>query len=319
MADYFESGVFNREAAWHRMGNVWQPSDKQKILTPGIAIKLGELDEWDLYKDPILRKGEETGRFWVVRGKDDTILGHSVGKGYEIITNEDGFKYLDQLVDSGDLEIETAISIYNGKVVTILARKPESMSIAGDSYDRYIGFTTRHDGLGASKVFTCYERVVCANTQSIAEAEFKKSKRSFSIRHQGDTDMKLVDAREALELSFEEDEAFAKELEKMAATSLEQDTYGTMLADIVGLRGIDKNKQERKYHNRVEIAATINKIRKTTEDLENIKNTRLGLFQATTAFDSHIRKYRNDSTKFQTLAVEGAEFTNRAFKTLVVS
>jgi phage/plasmid-like protein (TIGR03299 family) len=301
------------------MGNVWQPSDKQKILTPGIAIKLGELDEWDLYKDPILRKGEETGRFWVVRGKDDTILGHSVGKGYEIITNEDGFKYLDQLVDSGDLEIETAISIYNGKVVTILARKPGDMTIAGDSYDRYIGFTTRHDGLGASKVFTCYERVVCANTQAIAEAEFKKSKRSFSIRHQGDTDMKLVDARQALELSFEEDEAFAKELEKMAATSLEQDTYGTMLADIVGLRGIDKNKQERKYHNRVEVAATINKIRKTTEDLENIKNTRLGLFQATTAFDSHIRKYRNDSTKFQTLAVEGAEFTNRAFKTLVVS
>jgi phage/plasmid-like protein (TIGR03299 family) len=319
MSDFFESGVFNREAAWHRMGNVWQPSDKEKILTPGIAIKLADLDEWDLYKDPILRKGEETGKFWVIRGKDDTILGHSVGKGYEIISNEQGFLYLDQLVDSGDLEIETAISIYNGKVVTILARKPGSMDIAGDSYDRFIGFTTRHDGLGASKVFTCYERVVCANTQAIAEAEFKKSKRSFSIRHQGDTEMKLVDAREALELSFKEDEAFAAELEKMAATPLEQDTYIDMLAEIVGLRSIDKKKQERKYQNRVEVAASINNIRKTTPDLEELRNNRLGLFQATTAYDSHVRKYRNDSTKFQNLAVEGAEFTNRAFSTLVVS
>jgi phage/plasmid-like protein (TIGR03299 family) len=318
MADYFESGVFNREAAWHRLGNVWQPTDEQKVLTPAIAIKLGELDEWDLYKDPILRKGEPTGKFWVVRGKDDKILGHSVGKGYEIISNEAGFLYLTDLVDNGDLEIETAISLYGGKVVTILARKPESMNIAGDSYDRFIGFTTRHDGLGASKVFTCYERVVCANTQAIAEAEFKKSKRSFSIRHQGDTEMKLVDARQALELSFEEDEAFALELEKMAATPLERDTYEGMLSEIVGLRGIDKNKQERKYRNRVEIAAAINNIRKTAPDLEELRKNRLGLFQATTAFDSHVKDYRNNNTKFQSLAVEGAEYTNRAFSTLVV-
>lgn len=318
MSSEFESGVFNREAAWHKMGNVWQPSDTEPILTPKIAIRLADLDQWNLYKDPILRNGKPTGRYWVVRGRDEVILGHSVGKGYEIITNEEGFDYLDQLIDAGDLEIETAISIYGGKVVTVLARKPEHIEIAGDAYNRYIGFTTRHDGLGSSKVFVCYERVVCANTQAVAEAEFRQTQRFFSIKHTGDTTMKLADAREALQMSFKDDEAFAKELEKMATTPLESDTYNDQLAEIVNLKSVNKTKQPRAYRNRVQTAYSINNIRKTAEDLEEHRETRLGLFQATTAYDSHLRKYSNNSTKFQKLAVEGAEYTNRAFATLAV-
>jgi phage/plasmid-like protein (TIGR03299 family) len=312
----FESGVFNRRGAWHGLGRVWQPTDDEPVLTPLIAMKLSRLAGWGVHKDPIMRNGVHTGRYWIVRGTDDKILGHSVSKQYEIIQNEEGFSYLDQLIDAGDLEIETAISLYGGRMVTVLARKPEGLKIAGDAYDTYIGYTGRHDGLGANKVYTCRERIVCANTQSIAEGEFKRSGRHWSIRHQGDTTLKLADARKALELSFEEDKAYAAALEEMATKKFDNDSYKEFMVELTGLRKIDAQKQPRKYRNTLDTYASINNIRRTAEDLDLFRDRYLGAYQAISQFETHNKDYRNDTTKFQKLVVEGGELTNRAFKLL---
>lgn len=316
MSAEFESGVFNRTPAWHRMGETWQPSEGQLILTPEIAIVQGDLHKWDIYLEPILRKGKETGKFWTVRRKDDKQFG-IVGKRYEPIQNEEGFDYLKALIDEDGLEIETAVSLYDGKVVSVLARKPDSMTIAGDSYDRFIGFTTRHDGLGAAKGFTCFTRLVCANTQKAVESEFKRSGRHFSIPHTRNAKLKLQHAREALQLSYKEDKEFKTALEQMASERIAGSSeYTDLLARIVGADQIDKAKQHQAYRNRLEVAKTIHDIRVKSEDLEGFRDRKLGLYQAVTAYDSHLRKYRGRDTKFQKLAVEGGEYSTRAYKLL---
>lgn len=314
MPAYFESGVFNRRGAWHGLGNVWTPENENDVLTPALALELSGLN-WEVDLEPITRKGNETGKFWTVRATDDQEFG-VVGRQYQVIQNSEGFVYLDQLVDNGELEIETAIAIYGGKVVTILARKPEGISIAGDMYDRFIGFTNRHDGLGACKVFTCRERVVCANTQRIAVDEFKQSGRHWSIRHQGDTNLKLAEARAALELSFEEDEAYKVALENLATEKFTNDSYNSALRNILDIDSIDKDKQPRKHRTAMQTRNAIHDILKNTEDLDLIRTRKLGLFQAVSQWETHNRKFRNDATKFQSLAVEGGELTNRAFAVL---
>jgi phage/plasmid-like protein (TIGR03299 family) len=315
VSHYFEDGVFNRRGAWHGLGSVWQPTDEQPILTPLIALELSGLKGWDVFKEPIKRNGKDTGKFWTVRTTDDQEFG-VVGRHYEVIQNEQGFEYLDHLIDAGDIEIETAISIYGGKVVTILARKPEGIQIGEDAFDRFIGFTNRHDGLGACKVFTCYERIVCANTQRVAELEFEGSGRHFSIRHQGDTVLKLAQAREALELSFKEDEAFKAAMENLMNERIDTQSYSRDMANIVGLPKIDKVKNPRAYRNARNTALAINDIRKNTPDLQNHSNDKYGVFQSVTQYETRNKKFRNDGTKFQKLAVEGGELTNAAFAVL---
>lgn len=314
MPAYFESGVFNRRGAWHGLGNVWTPENENDVLTPALALELSGLD-WEVDLEPIKRNERDTGKFWTVRRSDDQEFG-VVGSQYKVIQNVEGFDYLTNLVESSDIEIETAISIYGGRVVTLLARKPGHIKVGDDDFDTFIGFTNRHDGLGACKVFTCRERVVCANTQAIAEGEFKKSGRNWTIRHQGDTELKLAEARAALELSFEEDVQFQAALDRMLNTPLTKDSYKNTMVEVVGLRQIDKVKQQRAYRRAKDTAMRIDTIRRTTDNLDDVKNTNYGLFQAITQYETHERKFRNDGTKFQKLAVEGGEYTNRAFALL---
>lgn len=317
MSSYFESGVFNRRGAWHGLGQVWTPENDGDILTPLKALEFSGLD-WDVTKEPIYRKGEESGRFWVVRESDDAVLSpQTVGKQYEPIQNTQGFDYLTDLMDESGIEIETAISIYGGRQVTILARKPGHIRIGDDDFDSFIGFTNRHDGLGACKVFTCRERVVCANTQAIAVGEFKRSGRHWSIRHVAGTELKLQEARQALELSFEEDTKFAAQMEEFLAMPLNKDDYKDFIIETVGLREIDKVKEPRKHRSAKAVGYRINDIRRNTPDLAPYKETFYGAFQAVTQFETHEKKYRNEGTKFQNLAVEGGELTNRAFSFLV--
>jgi len=158
--------------------------------------------------------------------------------------------------------------------------------------------------------------VVCANTQKVAELEFEGSGRHFSIRHQGDTTLKLAQAREALQLSFKEDEAFKAAMESLMTQKIDTVSYSRDMKEIVGLRNINKAKQPRAYRNAVDTAMTINNIRKNTPDLQNHTNDKYGVFQAVTQYETHNRKFRNDGTKFQKLAVEGGELTNRAFQVL---
>ena len=320
MSHFFESGVFNRRGAWHGLGEVWTPQYEDDFLDWLTALQLSGLD-WEVIKEPIYRNGKDTGKFWTVRTKDDQEFG-VVGKQYEVIQNVQGFKYLDQLLEAGELEIETAIAIYGGRTVTILARKPEGIKLGaeGEVLDTFIGFTNRHDGMGACKVFTCRERVVCANTQAVAEGEFKKSGRHWSIRHQGDTELKLAEAREALQLSFEEDEKYAEAMNQLMTQPLGgTERYSRNMKEILGFRQIDKAKQPRKYRNAVQTATRINEIRKTVPDLQNHNNNDYGFYQAITYYETHEKKYRNEGTKFQNLAVEGGELTNRAFSVLTAS
>lgn len=140
------------------------------------------------------------------RSSDDKVLGIVTDR-YQVVQNIDAFQFTDNLI-GGDVRYETAGSLNGGKRVWMLAKMP-TKKVAGDEVETFVAFCNTFDGSGSVKAIVTPVRIVCANTMSIA---LSTAKRSWSMRHRGDIQGKLEEARDTLELT----EMYMHELDKQA-------------------------------------------------------------------------------------------------------
>jgi hypothetical protein len=63
---------------------------------------------------------------------------------YEVVDNRDAFRFLDALIGS-ELHFETAGSLWGGRRVWVLARRPEYVELGGDPSATYIYVANSHD------------------------------------------------------------------------------------------------------------------------------------------------------------------------------
>ena len=317
MSHRFESGVFNQTGAWHGMGIVFEGDGP---LTADIAIRLSNLD-WEVEKRPMFTldgKGNKVlspGKFEVVRKSDDRILTEkSVGKRYQVIQNIEGFQYLNDLVDNGELVIETAISIYDGSVVTIVARRPDNILIAGEELAQYIVFTNPHTGIGSARLLTTPVRIVCANTQELALAT---AKRWYSIAHTANAKVQLQSARDKLELSF----SYTEELQRLGEELATQSIGGgkgfmDFLKTLVPLPDADDHPKA--HDNAFEVMSGIGRIFKYEENLNDIRNTKWGALQAVLQWVQHEKEFKTRERRFEKI-LEGNDIVKRAQEILVAA
>lgn len=305
MSHEFESGVFNRVPAWHGLGVVYNEEEK---LTPRKAIKIANLD-WNVSKKPIFL-GDGTkipGKFATVRESDNKPFG-IVGSRYNVIQNQDGFDYLSDLVDDGEIEIETAISLYEGKVVTIVAKRPEHVLVAGEEVEEWLVFTNPHDGSGAAKVFFTPIRIVCANTQNYALSSVKNY---YNIRHSGDVIGKLNDARVAINMSFQYTQDVKNLGEELATRKITGKGFMSFLDRLVPVP--NKEKHPRAHRNAENRRSNIGRIFKYSENLENIRFTKWGALQSVVEYTNHSVNYKNK--RFEKI-LDGPELNQKALEIL---
>lgn len=198
----------NNQPAWHGLGTVIP----QDVVTTDEAIVLAGLD-WEVHKLPfrpqvILPNGEtvlldEPEREYVnVRSSDGKVLG-TVGDRYKVFNNRDAFAFGDTLVDSHEAKWHTAGVLHGGRKTWMLMKLPQDVLIAGEETERvepYICFQNSHDGSSAVKAFITPVRVVCQNTLSWA---LNGTRRKIEIRHTGNLERYIVQAQEALGLTFD--------------------------------------------------------------------------------------------------------------------
>lgn len=317
MPAYFESGVFNQVGAWHGMGVVFQGDGP---LHADVAIKLANLD-WEVEKRPVYTpKGNGDlqlvpGRFEVVRKSDDKVLtDKSVGKRYRVIQNIQGFQYLNDLVDNDGLEIETAISIYDGSVVTIVARLPEDMEIAGEKIAQYVVFTNPHTGIGSARLLTTPVRIVCANTQRLA---LSTAKSWFPIAHTAGADIKLQEARDALKLSFKYNNELATLGESLAAQSIGGGKgFMRFLNTLVPLP--DAEEHPKAYDNAFDVMRSIGTIYKYADNLNDIRPTKWGALQSVIQHVDHSKTYSSSTRRFEKI-LEGDKLIKDAQEILTAA
>ena len=182
------SMAYAGEVPWHGLGTK-VPND----LTPAQMLKAANLD-WRVEAIPayanIGGKQVDVGHSALVRDRDNKVL-DVITNDWNPMQNEDAFAFFNDFVAAGDMEMHTAGSLKDGKIVWALAKVHESFELFGgrDQVDSYLLFTNPHSyGQSIDVRFTPI-RVVCNNTLTLSLNSQSKSMVKVSHRREFDADL----------------------------------------------------------------------------------------------------------------------------------
>ena len=164
MAHMVETMAYAGETPWHGLGtNV--PAD----LGPLQMMQKAGCD-WTVSKQQmyVMDGIPVTGKKALVRDSDNSVL-DIVGDDWNPVQNDEAFEFFHEYCMAGDMEMHTAGSLDDGRMVWVLAKVKESFSILGDDQvDSYLLFSNPHKYGKAIDVRFTPIRVVCNNTLTMS-------------------------------------------------------------------------------------------------------------------------------------------------------
>jgi phage/plasmid-like protein (TIGR03299 family) len=173
------------DTPWHGLGV--QVSNE---LSPAQMMKKAGLD-WDVTKQDIyFGEGNVVeGKKALVRSSDSKLL-DIVGDDWNPVQNQEAFEFFSEYVLAGDMEMNTAGSLKDGKNVFALAKVKESFTILGeDQVDSYLLFSNPHQYGKAIDVRFTPIRVVCNNTLTFSLNSVSKNFVKLNHRSTFDADV----------------------------------------------------------------------------------------------------------------------------------
>lgn len=176
---------------WHGLGTV-----VSGLATAKEALELASLN-WTVKPMPVTVNGrvlDLKDQQGIVRSDTGDCLGIVKGR-YTPIQNADAFDFFDRIVGEGKAVYDTAGSLRGGKQVWLLAKVNGPTHINGDEHRQWCLMVTSHDGSYAQQLSWVCERVVCANTLSIA---MRGQSNKVTIRHTKNWQDKEKEARRVL-------------------------------------------------------------------------------------------------------------------------
>jgi len=180
------------EVPWHGLGKR-VPAD----LSPEQMLKAANLD-WEVEKKPLFYETDDgpvqTRSQALVRSTDDKLL-TIVSNQWHPVQNIEAFEFFNDFVIAGDMEMHTAGSLREGKMVWAMAKIKDSFTLfGGDKVEGYLLFSNPHEfGRSIDVRFTPI-RVVCNNTLTFAleSKGSSASKHAVKINHRSVFDAEMV-------------------------------------------------------------------------------------------------------------------------------
>lgn len=166
MIDNKAQMAYAGDVPWHGLGTR-VPAD----LTPEQMLDAAGLN-WEVSKVPAFAKvaGKNVNVGWsaLVRSSDEKII-DVVSEDWNPVQNSEAFEFFNDFIAEGDMEMHTAGSLCDGKIVWALAKVKDSFELfGGDKVDSYLHFTNFHKyGCSTDVRFTPI-RVVCNNTLTLS-------------------------------------------------------------------------------------------------------------------------------------------------------
>ena len=171
MVDGVAQMAYAGELPWHGLGQ--QVSDD--ISTDGMMEAAGL--NWSVTKQPMYymddlgEMGEVPGKSALIRSSDNKVM-DIVGNDWNPVQNAQAFEFFREFVDAGDMQMHTAGSLKDGKMVWALAKVNDGFTIktprGEDSVESYLLFSNPHQyGKSIDVRFTPI-RVVCNNTLTLS-------------------------------------------------------------------------------------------------------------------------------------------------------
>ena len=172
---------------WHGLG-----VEVRNDLTPEQMMKKAGLD-WTVHEVPsfVEFNGEQipTGQKSLIRSLDNKIL-TNVGEGWNPVQNSEAFDFFYDYVMAGDMEMEVAGSLKEGRNVFVLAKVKESFAVNGDDQvDNYLLFSNPHEYGKAIDIRMTAVRVVCNNTLTFSLQSSSKNFVKLNHRSQFNPDL----------------------------------------------------------------------------------------------------------------------------------
>lgn len=244
--------------------------------------------DWSVTKVPLFVTGIHPVRVpnyaAIQRESDGNVLG-VVKESYQVVQNEALAETGDAILDSGDAHWYTAGSLYEGKVVWMLAKLDKSIYVRGDDspIDDYLLMTTGHDGRHAVTACSTPVRVVCANT--LAAAIEGKSGR-YSMKHTANVKMRIDEARKALDLHFRYTESMEEFLNRLADKPMSDDEVATFTEHLLPV-----NPKSENPYKTIALREGIQLLYRDSKTLVEVPRTAYRAYQAVAEFTDHVQKY----------------------------
>lgn len=230
-----ESMMYVREKPWHGLG-----TQVEAAPTSGDALRMSGLDWTVVQRNIQVCGGAKIKNYKAnVRDSDGSVLG-VVSDRYKIVQNFEAFEFTDSLI-GGEVRYETAGSLNNGRKIWLLARLSER-EIVGDKTEPYLCFTNTHDGSGAIRVCMTPIRIVCNNTLNLA---LGTAKRTWSVRHTGDMQSKMHEARICLEMANAYMDELSQMADRLANTTVPRDKLGEILDEMFPITEDSTDREKR--------------------------------------------------------------------------
>lgn len=214
-----------RVSQWSRAGK-----DVTKAMTAEEAIKLGGLDfKVRVSEQPVsvIVKEQvlEIQNKFMTYGEynDGKLLPFGVvGNRYTPIQNQEAFDFLNNIVDESGAIYHTAG--VTGSKCWINMKLPETITVANgaDALETYLTCVNSHDGSSSFKVYVSHLRLICTNG---LKGIVRDANSEIALRHTQGATLKVQQARESLNLVWQYQESFEREVQKLIDTPMTDKQY----------------------------------------------------------------------------------------------
>lgn len=295
-----------RVDAWHKLGTA-----VGHAMTPDEALDAAHMRGWDVRKVPLTATFEETtedavraGRLPGIRTMDVpnkflTVRTNPVTKAVEPLgvvgrvwapfQNEQTTALLGDITEASGGHIETLGALDGGRRTFVTMRMPSWMefTVPGstglkDISDLYLSIFNWHDGGGSLVANISAVRVVCANTQRIAESSAVSR---VALRHTGNPTARMAEVRNLLGLTFAYRDTYVEICEQAIAKQVDTVQVMDVINDVWRVEGAQTEKQSK---GRKRIAASVFDVYQTSETVKPFYGTAWGAYNAVTEYFDHI-------------------------------
>lgn len=229
MPAYFDTGFCVRQPSWHRQetlladypadwaeartiaGIDWEPEEHdlwvQHSIMPGQPLpEGGRILFYGMRENPGRHPGQPhqvvvpvRSHKAIVRSDTGAQLG-TVGADFHPITHAVMGELVEALLGQPNVQIETMLSIREGRQVAATILLDEPYTLPGDDSPTlpYLVVLNAHDGSSACKAIATQVRVVCANTYQAAAMDGDRTGRQFVFRHTSGVMARIEDAKAAI-------------------------------------------------------------------------------------------------------------------------
>lgn len=316
--------------AWHQLGQ-----QVGHTMEPLEALRAANMLGWDVRKVP-LRADIQTylddegelldplpspvvvpvpGKFTILRTnpvtKQPQPLG-VIGAWWTPFQNEATTELLYNITDQSGAHIQTIGALDEGRRTFVTMLMPDHMELTAptgfkDVTKLYLAVFNHHDGQGALRALITPTRVVCANTQRIAEANAISQ---VTIRHTGEAHIRLEEVRRILGLTYKYQEVYAAEMERLARKSMDEADVRLALNDVFEAEDADGEKQR---ENRLDKAVKVMEVYRNDDTVNMWRGTAFGAYNAVTRYLDH--RMSLGAVKANSRVV-GSDADRRALRTL---